>query len=90
MQHIEANEDAALCYEVLAITTITFRPVSVTELASLRELESLTAAELVEVISACGSFLTVRDNVVYFVYQSAEDYLVTLSPRPVFPYSAEQ
>ena len=40
-----------------------------------------------EIISLCGSFLTLRDDTVYFVHQSAKDFLVTKASNEVFPDS---
>jgi len=31
---------------------------------------------LEEIIKVCGSFLTLRKQIVYFVYQSAKDFLL--------------
>ena len=38
-----------------------------------------------EIISLCGSFLTLRDDTVYFVHQSAKDFLFEKAVDKVFP-----
>jgi hypothetical protein len=38
------------------------------------EAEDLAAVQ--DIISQCGSFLTLRDNTIYFVHQSAKDFLL--------------
>ncbi|KAF2818584.1 hypothetical protein CC86DRAFT_308708, partial [Ophiobolus disseminans] len=56
---------------VLAVTAVLYRPVTVAKLIVLtRQLADFTNnLELVrEIISLCGSFLTLRDNTVYFVH----------------------
>ena len=37
------------------------------------------------IINMYGSFLTIRDNYVYFVHQSAKDYLTTNASALIFP-----
>jgi hypothetical protein len=38
-----------------------------------------------EIVSLCGSFLTLRDDTVYFVHQSAKDFLFVKAFNHVFP-----
>jgi len=40
---------------------------------------------LVEIIGLCGSFLTLRGHTIYFVHQSAKDYLLRKVYDKVFP-----
>jgi hypothetical protein len=42
--------------------------------------ETLGLADLKRIINMYGSFLTIRDNYVYFVHQPAKDYLNTNVP----------
>ncbi|KAF2137698.1 uncharacterized protein K452DRAFT_353384, partial [Aplosporella prunicola CBS 121167] len=42
---------------------------------------------LQDILSSCGSFLTVREETVYFVHQSAKDFLLT-KPSPKTPNGA--
>ena len=61
---------------------------TIPELAALVEqLEDfVNDLELVrEIVSLCGSFLTLRDNTVYFVHQSAKDFLLAKALNEVFP-----
>jgi len=55
------------------------------ELAMLADLESLDPVELRDVISSCGSFLNVREDMVYFVHQSAKEFLITSAANTIFP-----
>ena len=38
----------------------------------------------------CGSFLTIRDNYVYFIHQSAKDYLTINASAIIFPAGRER
>jgi hypothetical protein len=46
-------------------------------------------AEVEEVIGLCGSFLTLREGTVYFVHQSAQDFLLAKASDEVFPHGIE-
>ncbi|KAK3349887.1 beta transducin-like protein HET-E2C [Lasiosphaeria hispida] len=78
-ENIRRSRDADLCRHILAVTAIVHRPVSLQELVSLIEVldsfsEDLESLE--EVIGVCGSFLSLRKGTVYFVHQSAKDFLL--------------
>lgn len=73
------SNEAEICKRILAVVTVARQPLTLQELIALAE----TPGELDEKIPAicdliaqCGSFLTIRDEVVYFVHQSAKDFLV--------------
>ncbi|WQF90411.1 Putative quinoprotein alcohol dehydrogenase-like superfamily [Colletotrichum destructivum] len=79
VQQIRAAEDAELCGHILALVATTYRPPSLAECTTLIE-ECRDLADdhksLQEIISLCGSFLTIREDTVYFVHQSAKDFLL--------------
>ncbi|KAH7350019.1 WD40-repeat-containing domain protein [Plectosphaerella cucumerina] len=79
MQHIIGSDDEELCTQILAVASIVYRPVSVKELTAVLELPSYfieDPAALNDLVASCGSFLTLRDNVVSLVHQSAKDFLL--------------
>lgn len=80
--------DADVCRQILAILAITYRPLALRELLSLfQPLEDFddNVESLEEIIGSCGSFLTVRKDVVYFVHQSAQDFLLKVAAAQIFP-----
>ena len=86
MQQIGASDDAELCKQVLATIALVYRPVTLAELVSLTELlEDFAEAEVREIVGLCGSFLTLRGETVYFVHQSAQDFLLEKATNDVFP-----
>jgi hypothetical protein len=91
MRQISVSDDATLCKQVLASAALVYRPITLQELVALAEpLEDLAdEAEVREIISLCGSFLTLREDTVYFVHQSAKDFLFTNAYNEVFPQGAE-
>jgi hypothetical protein len=80
MEQIYQSNSANLYKEILASTAVVYRPVTLKELTSLVEMLEDMANDLeslAEIISHCRSFLTVREGIVYFVHQSAKEYLLT-------------
>ncbi|PVH68540.1 hypothetical protein DL98DRAFT_599436 [Cadophora sp. DSE1049] len=67
-----------LCRSVLSAVTTTYRPLHVSELGVLAGLPTNISSSYVTIatiVKLCGSFLTIRDRVVYTVHQSAQDFL---------------
>jgi len=91
MDQISKSDGAKICQQVLASTAILYRPVTISELAALVEqLEDLDDLESVrEIVSFCGSFLTLREDIVYFVHQSAKDFLFARAYHKAFPDGSE-
>ncbi|KJZ69826.1 hypothetical protein HIM_10779 [Hirsutella minnesotensis 3608] len=87
MEHVSSSEDAGLCRQILAVASVVYRPVKVRELTSLLELpHGFDDGDFEEIIGSCGSFLTLRNGVVYLVHQSAKDFLLNKAPGQIFPY----
>lgn len=92
MDQISGSGSAKICLQVLASTAVLYRPVTIRELVLLAEqlvrfvndLESVR-----KIVSLCGSFLTLQDDTVYFVHQSAKDFLVTKASNEVFQGGVE-
>ncbi|KAK4205918.1 putative HET containing-domain vegetative incompatibility protein, partial [Rhypophila decipiens] len=64
------------CLAVLSVATLAYRPLHILELQTLAGLKYETA-DLGKIVDMCGSFLTLVDNHVYPIHQSAKDYLVS-------------
>ncbi|EXM12366.1 hypothetical protein FOTG_19133 [Fusarium oxysporum f. sp. vasinfectum 25433] len=87
--HIGDSKDADLCKQVLAIASVVYRPITLDELKVLIEsLEDLDQDDLEEIIRSCGSFLTLREDVIYFVHQSAKDFLLNKASDQILPSGA--
>ncbi|KNB17626.1 hypothetical protein FOXG_21991 [Fusarium oxysporum f. sp. lycopersici 4287] len=86
MEHIINSDDAGLCKQILATVSVVYSPVTLKELISLVEsLEEFDQDELKEIIGSCGSFLTLRKGVIYFVHQSAKEYLLDKASNQIVP-----
>jgi hypothetical protein len=92
MDQIQQSADADLCKQILAILSTVFRPIALEELTSFVDaLKNMTNDEesLSEVIGLCGSFLTIREHIVYFVHQSAKDFLLGTASNQILPSGVE-
>jgi hypothetical protein len=50
-----------------------------------KSVEDLSDNDLEEIIALCGSFLTLRQGVIYFVHQSAKDFLLKNASEQILP-----
>ncbi len=82
------RSDVEICTRILSSVTLTYRPIHLKELvatAGLREELSDKLQALNRLVNMCGSFLTVREETIYFVHQSAKDYLIGEEGSQIFP-----
>jgi len=88
VEQICNSDNADLCKRVLATAAIVYQPITLKELASLVEmLETMfdDLESLREIVALCGSFLSIREDIIYFVHQSAKDYLFREAINTIFP-----
>ncbi|RYP08017.1 hypothetical protein DL764_002163 [Monosporascus ibericus] len=88
MDQIIESEDVQICTQILAVTSVVYRPLTLRELTSLIEpLDNFpdNFESLEGIIKLCGSFLTLRKETVFFIHQSAKDYLLQNATNRIFP-----
>ena len=93
LEQVCTSDHTNLCRQVLATVALVYRPVTMEELTSLVEdIEDLSddPASVREIISLCGSFLTVREHTVHLVHLSAKDFLFAAGFDKVFPFGKEK
>lgn len=76
----EDQTEAEVCIQIISATTLVHRPLHLKELESVADLPAELGDDiesLKEIVELCGSFLTIQDQRVYFIHQSAKDYLIT-------------
>ncbi|KAF6783764.1 vegetative incompatibility protein het-e-1 [Colletotrichum musicola] len=79
IQQINGEEDAELYRQILGLVATTYRPLSLTESTTLiEECHDLAndPESLRDIISIYGSFLTIHKDTIYFIHQSAKDFLL--------------
>lgn len=91
LEQIVTSDDSELCRQILAIACVVYRPLSLDELQTLvPELQDFGPEDLRDLIGECGSFLTIQEDVVYFVHQSAQDFLVGDGKDTIFPSGTQE
>ncbi|KAM0449365.1 hypothetical protein ACHAO4_007712 [Trichoderma viride] len=77
LENIRDSLDADICRRILAIISVVYRPITLAELCQLLDSHDYYENDdLLDIIGSCGSFLTIRNDVVYFIHQSAKDFLL--------------
>ena len=93
MEQICNSDDVDICKRILACVATVYRPITLKELTSFDEVLEATSDDLEllgEIIGLCGSFLTIRDDIVYFVHQSAKDFLLGKASDGIFPSGMQE
>jgi hypothetical protein len=90
LQQIERlqHKDPEFCRLILSTMTLAYRPLHLLEIEVLSDLPnqiSIKPDSVMKIINMCGSFLTIRENRVYFIHQSAKDFLLEKAFDRVFP-----
>lgn len=80
------------CQALLAIVTVAERPLQLEELFVFLSSQRKYCApskydlrDMADTVKDCGSFLSIRDNTVYFVHQSVKEYMVGKALNSIFP-----
>ena len=81
------RRDPEFCRLVLLTMTLAYRPLHLLELGTLSGLPEQISRDLntAKIVVKCGSFLTIREDYVYFIHQSAKDYLNFDASGIIFP-----
>lgn len=72
---------------VLLAAALAYWPLQLLELGVVAGLPDKIAGNKInieKIVKKSGSFLTVRDKTIYFVYQSAKDYLIEKGGQSIF------
>jgi WD40 repeat protein len=79
------SRSRVVCMQILSTMTLAYRPFHLLELTALTDLPKEIAREqnLRKIVRMCNSFLTIRDDTIYFIHQSAKDFLSTC--MEIFP-----
>ncbi|KAI1159803.1 hypothetical protein F5B18DRAFT_559525 [Nemania serpens] len=91
-QQVLKSNKVRLCRQILAVQLLAYRPLSLAELFFLVEIPDtlrLSPKERKTIVELCGSLLTIVDNTVYFVHQSAKDYLIEHASRLILGESVD-
>jgi hypothetical protein len=82
-----------LCKRTLSSVMLTHRPIHLKELvviAGLPEELPDDLQSLNKLVQFCGSFLTIQEDMVYFIHPSAKHYFATENDLEIFPLGQEE
>ncbi|KAM0255507.1 hypothetical protein ACHAQJ_005652 [Trichoderma viride] len=84
-------KDRTRCLTILSTMALAYQPIQLIELPALIGFKSKKPLleSVTKLVQKCGSFLTIRDGTIYFIYQSAKDYLVGVGSDRLFKSSYE-
>jgi hypothetical protein len=88
VEQICKSDNADLFKQILALVATLYQPITLKELTTLVEMLQDMFNDLVslrEIISLCGSLITIREDIIYFVHQSVKDYLCSEAFDKIFP-----
>jgi hypothetical protein len=87
MKQIWESEASGLCKQILALVATENQPMSVAELASrVKSFIPDNVESLYEIISFCNPFINIREDKIYFVHQSAKDFLFAKAFDEILSY----
>ncbi len=91
INRIRDSADASLYKQILAIASIVFEPITFDELNYFVEIpeDERDDESLASLITDCGSFLNVQERTIYFIHQSAKDFLINKVAGEIFPLGRE-
>jgi hypothetical protein len=81
--------DREICKKILRLATVAYRPLRFQEIIpflSSPEEQACDIQELTDMVGRCGSFLTIREETIYFIHQSARDYFASGDRRKILPF----
>jgi hypothetical protein len=88
MNQVLNSEDAEHCKQLLAVMLIVYRPITHSELIPLIEVLDDDYGDrecVLDIIAMCGSFLTLREETIFFVHQSAKEFLLQEALNDILP-----
>lgn len=86
---IISSDSAEICKSILAVTTTVLRPITLDELQVFVNISEDALDALEDIIRLCGSFLSVQDNTIFLIHQSAKDFLMGEECEAIFPNGKE-
>jgi len=85
MDQILKSSSRDLYIRLLATTSIVFRPITFSELVAIEREMDINEDMLPAMVAECGSFLTTKEQTIFFIHQSAKDFLLTKTSGLLFP-----
>lgn len=81
------SRDFQLCLLILSRALLAYRPLHLLEMHLVTGLQEQgrRSEDLEKILNMCSSFFTIREDYIYFIHQSAKDYLINTATTVIFP-----
>jgi hypothetical protein len=79
VEQVRGSQEIEIYERILRVVIAVYRPITLEELPALVDIPDGVSNDnefLTEVIGGCGSFLILRERDIFFVHQSAKDFLL--------------
>ncbi|KAF5724596.1 heterokaryon incompatibility protein het-E-1 [Fusarium mundagurra] len=86
LDRITNSSEADRLKQILALVCVVYRPLKSAEIPTLVEsMDEYNEDDVKDTIASCGSFLTLQDDQIFFVHQSAKEFLLDQGQETLFP-----
>ncbi|KAF7712891.1 Uncharacterized protein PECH_002543 [Penicillium ucsense] len=92
LDHVKQTRNAQICKQILSIISLVHRPITLSELGALIEGRidgPIDPVMLRQIVGFCGSFVTLREQKIHLVHQSAKDFLTKEASTEILPKGVE-
>ncbi|KAG5750216.1 hypothetical protein H9Q70_007129 [Fusarium xylarioides] len=87
MDRIIDSSEADRLKQILALVCVVYRPLTSAEIPTLVEsMDDYDEDDVGDAIASCGSFLALQDGKIFFVHQSAKEFLLDQGYEVLFPH----
>ncbi|PNP85487.1 hypothetical protein FNYG_01316 [Fusarium nygamai] len=86
LDRITNSSEADRLKQILALVCVVYRPLTLAEIPTLvKSMDDYDEEDVIDAIASCGSFLTLQGGKIFFVHQSAKEFLLGQGYGILFP-----
>ncbi|KAE8308258.1 WD40-repeat-containing domain protein [Aspergillus transmontanensis] len=89
MSQIIDSDKSEICKSILGVTTTVLRPITQDEMMVYVDIPGDDARALEDLVGLCGSFLSVQENTIFLIHQSAKDFIMGTASSKIFPHGKD-
>ncbi|KAE8347505.1 hypothetical protein BDV24DRAFT_157794 [Aspergillus arachidicola] len=89
MGQIIDSDRSEICKSILGVTTTVLRPITLDEMMVYVDIPGDDARALEDLVGLCGSFLSVQENTIFLIHQSAKDFIMGTASSEIFPHGKD-
>ncbi|KAB8271069.1 WD40-repeat-containing domain protein [Aspergillus minisclerotigenes] len=89
MSQVIDSDKSVICKAILGVTTTVLRPVTLDEMMVYVDIPGDDARALEDLVGLCGSFLSVQENTIFLIHQSAKDFIMGTASSEIFPHGKD-